>query len=124
MVGKVSVNGKRVYISGPMSDDPATYHAHQFIDAHMLVKASGAREVYDPAVCWLYYDGGERTHEDWMRECLSELTKRRIYDAMVDGTYYDVLVSLPGWEKSEGASTERTVAEACGIECVNLEDVE
>ena len=36
----------------------------------------------------------------------------------------DLLVSLPGWEKSAGATLERTVAEACGIEVCELAEAE
>ena len=116
-----SIKGKRVFLSGRMSDDPKTFHAHQFIDAHILCNEAGATEVYDPAVEWLKYNGPERTHSDWMLESLSELTIREGFRST---RYWDVLVSLPGWELSEGARTERTVAEACGMEVVELEDID
>lgn len=41
----------------------------------------------------------------------------------LDGTVYDLFVSLPGREESEGAATERAVAEACGIDVRELEEV-
>lgn len=36
------------------------------------------------------------------------------------GAKYDLLVSLPGWEESDGARLERAVAEAIGIPCAEL----
>lgn len=111
-----SVDGKRVFLSGPMSDDPVTFHVHDFVDAHMRMKRAGAHEVYNPAIQWLYEKGPERSHEEYMRVCVNELTSE--YPG------YDLLVSLPGWQHSNGAIAERAIARWCGIECVDLKDVE
>lgn len=116
-----SVSGKVVYLSGPMSDDPDTYHAHDFVDAHMALLRAGAKDVYDPALEWLYF-GEQHPHDWWMRESVNELTKRGSYPN--DGNpKYDMLVSMPGWQGSPGASLERHVAECCGIECHDLSEV-
>lgn len=116
-----SVNGKRCFLSGPMSDDPITYHIHVFVDAHMILNAIGAKNVYNPAVEWVRYHGPDRTHEEWMRECINTLTSSLPDDP--DKRLWDCMVSLPGWEDSEGARTERMVASACGIECYDYSEV-
>lgn len=112
----VDVSGRAVFLSGPMSDDPVTYHSHDFVDAHIALKAKGARRVFDPAVAWLADDSAEEhTHDWWVRRCVNILT--------TNFGGFDLLVSLPGWRESPGATLERTVAEGCGIECVELSEV-
>ena len=109
------VLGKNVFLSGPMSDDEVFFHADMFIKAHALVKAAGAKRIFDPTLEWLKYRGPRRSHEQWMCECIHELiTCNNSYE---EGSVpmYDMLLSLPGWEDSDGASVEREVAKACGI---------
>lgn len=118
-----SVLGKNVFLSGPMSDDTAYFHADDFVKAHAVVKSCGARTVYNPAIQWLQYNDAPRTHEQWMHACVSELTQPKHTMNGDFATFYDVLVSLNGWERSDGATVERTVAEACGIEVCELSDV-
>ena len=116
----IDVKGKRVFLSGPMSDDPDTYHLHDFADAHMALKKAGVREVYDPAIEWLGEEGPVRTHEEYMRECINALTSE---DWDTGKGYYDMLVSIPGWHLSEGAKHERLVAAWSGIPCYELHEV-
>lgn len=113
---------KRVFLSGAMSSHPS-YNVGLFAEAHLFCKRAGASYVYNPAVECMQADLSDlnKPHTYWMRKCLSELCREDPYDYK---PYYDVLVSLPDWEHSEGARTERMVAEACGIKCVELEDVE
>lgn len=113
------VEGRNVFLSGPMSDDAETHHVHDFVDAHVRMKRLGAAAVYNPAVHWLYETGPERSHEEYMRECIAALTVEEII-----GRRYDLLVSLPGWQHSNGAIAERAIAKWCGIECCDLGDVE
>lgn len=54
----------------------------------------------------------------------SNVSQKQESPAFRHGERQDVLVSLPGWENSEGARLERLVAEACGIETCNLSEVE
>lgn len=107
------VKGKKVFLSGPMSGLPH-YNVAAFAEAHAVMVEHGAFNVYDPAIAYLQ-SCETHTHEYWMRECIRELTS--------DYPYYDVLVSLPGWQDSEGAKTERMVAMACGIKCVDLSEI-
>ena len=117
----IDVKGKRVYISGPMSDDLDTYHAHDFVDAHIALKKAGAVDIYDPAVAWLQDYDPVRPHEEYMRERFFELTSSN-WDA-ANKAIYDMVVMLPGWQLSEGAKHERLVAGWCGIPCYELKDV-
>lgn len=119
----IDVKGKKVFLSGPMSNDPETYHAHDFIDAHIKLNAMEALFVYDPAIEWLTRDVDEcdKPHDYWMRRCLTELTKPDFSSWYKPR--YDLFISLPGWKGSAGATTERHVAGACGIPCVDWDEV-
>jgi len=119
----MNLEGKNVFLSGGMSGYDH-YNVEAFANAHAIVRELGAKCVYDPAFAWLMQpaaDDAKLTHEDYMRKCLHELT--RVAYCQSDGAFYDLLVSLPHWGKSEGAVTERSVAEACGIECVDLDEL-
>lgn len=115
-----SVKGRRVFLSGPMTGI-ANYNVEAFATAHAIVKECGAVSVYNPAIEYLRNNFENMTHEQCMRECLRTLTKPSlIHD---DEPFYDLMVQLPEWENSEGALTEFAVAQACGIECVELWEV-
>lgn len=117
------VKGKVVFLSGPMSDDPEKYHVHEFVDAQLALYRAGAKEVYNPALEWIWQACEEHSHAYWMRVSIQELTQRSGYVADDEPARFDLLVCMPGWNRSEGARTERMVAEACGIECVELSEV-
>lgn len=110
----VSIRGRHVFLSGPMSGI-SHYNVAAFADAHATVIEHGATHVYNPANEYLVRGRNDMGHEYWMRKCLQAL--------IGDVPHYDVLVSLPGWEDSEGARTEREVAQACGIKCVDLSEI-
>ena len=117
------IEGKRVFLSGPMSGIEH-YNIAEFAKAHAAVHELGASEVYNPAFAWLNTPlerARDIPHERWMLKCVYELT-RPAYGAK-EGPYYDLLVSLPGWKRSDGAAWERATAEQCGIVCVDLDDV-
>lgn len=119
----IDVRGKRVFLSGPMT---GRYHNNvaAFAVAHARLKEAGAEWVFDPAVAYLRETAEEserHDHDEYMRFCINELT-RPTY-GYKDGNEYKLLVSLPGWDGSEGATIERAVAEACGIEVCDLEEV-
>lgn len=111
--------GKSVYLSGPMSALP-DLNRDGFARAEQRVRELGARLVFNPCEWWR--QGGELpdwTHAQAIRADLNMLTMS------VDGTKpaFDVIVALPGYRNSLGASLEVAVAEACGIELVRYSDL-
>ena len=125
------VKGRTVFLSGPMSG-LSNYNVGAFADAHAILLKMGAYKVFDPAVEYLTdteSQDGNKTHAYWLRKCIHELTEPMGNVGMLFGgkpatvSKYSLLVSLPGWEDSEGARTERTVAEACGMKVADLADV-
>lgn len=115
---KVPLVGSNVFLSGPMTGYEDCNIAG-FTKAHLLVRRLRAADVFDQAQEWLSKSEAEanaRSHEDYMLECLHELTRRD-----EDGNaYYDAVIQLPGWEESEGARMEESVAKACGIPVIDL----
>lgn len=124
----IDLSGKRVFLSGPMTNQ-RLYNVSEFAEAHARLKQAGARYVYNPALGYLCQKpevAAIKAHEDYMTDCIHELTERKKRTQGWEDVIprkYDLLVSLPGWEKSDGATKERVVAEACGIDCADLEEV-
>lgn len=117
------LHGKAVFISGPMTGI-VHYNAPAFAEAHALCREAGAEQVFDPAYRWLmerpYGEGApEKTHEDYMRECINELTRERFGR----GPAYDVLLQLGGWRDSDGACCEYMVATRIGVTPLELSEL-
>lgn len=113
--------GKRVFISGPMTGMP-DWNRAAFADAECMLRKAGAREVYNPAADSPLGEDSH-THEHWMLRTLHHLTML-VYCYSDDGNntpHWDMLLLLPGWEDSRGARVERDVAAACGIELVYVD---
>lgn len=110
------IKGKRVYLSGPMSGIP-DYNAPAFAEAAQACLDAGAEMVFNPATAWGH---ANRAPYWYMREDLHRLT---ISDTTGERALFDVIVMLPGWYSSEGATLEYQVARACGIALVNLQEV-
>ena len=108
------VKGRRVYLSGPMTGIEGWNRA-AFDDAEKRLRELGAQEPYNPANLIESFES--LSHAACMYHSLVEL----LYPT--PWYWYDLLVSLPGWEKSAGARLEREVATACGIEVCNLDEV-
>lgn len=109
----ISLDYKDVYLSGPMTGIE-DYNIPEFAAAHAKILATHPQvgSIYDPGQEAL----GKKLrgkHSYWIARSISALTS---------GAYM-CLISLPGWDKSEGAVLERTVAEACDIACYELEEV-
>ena len=117
----MKIRGKRVFLSGPMTGFE-NHNVAAFAEAHALLKIAGAKYVYNPAIAYLNCESMymKRSHGFFMRRCLHELTSVGLGD---ERPIYDFLVSLPGWQDSLGARTERTVAESCEIPCFELGEV-
>ena len=112
----VGLKGKRVYISGPMSGLPAM-NRPAFRRAAEELEALGAYP-FDPANAWEHDD---KPYEWCMLHDLRMLTQ--ISDYVRGVPFFDLLVLLPGFESSQGALIELSVARACGIDCRLAEDV-
>lgn len=132
ILGREAMNkpleGMRAFLSGPMSGIDGN-NVIVFIEAHRRLRELGARYVYNPALEWVNeFSKGmpEMGHGYYMRRCVNELTKPWVesFDSNEVRSFYDVLVQLEGWEESDGARTEKLVAEACGIRCVRLSDLD
>ncbi len=124
----IDLKGKRVFISGPMSG-LTRHNVAAFAEAHADLREAGAGEIFDPAIAYLleYGERAERKdHADYLADCLHELTRRRHFGLTFQEyapMKYDLLVSLPGWEESDGARFERETAQACNIPVYDLEEV-
>lgn len=115
----IDITGKRVYLSGPMTGIE-DYNRAAFDRAALDVMDAGAYEVYDPSEHIDEY--AQLSHERCMALSLRELIAERPWVDEVE-PYYDLLVSLPGWQDSAGARLEREVAEAIGMEVHDLGEV-
>ncbi len=117
---KVHVKGCNVYLSGPMTGIE-DWNRTAFDKAEELL-------VCEPFnVVWIY---NPADHIDEFKGLSHEMAIWRSIHSLVGigstkplAPYYDLLVSLPGWEKSAGATLEREVAIACGIEVCELAEV-
>lgn len=107
------LKSRRVFISGPMSGIEH-YNAQAFAEAHAICREQGSWSVFDPSWEWMRETGEENTHEYYMRRCINVLT---------NGTF-DTMLQLDGWYQSEGCNVEFAVAQACGIEVVELDELE
>lgn len=108
------ISGKRVYLSGPMSELP-DFNEPAFAAAKRACVDAGCEVCFNPATAWGHHD---RPRAWYMSHDLHHLTA-------MDGErpYFDALVLLPGWYASEGAQIEYQVARECGIALVNLQEV-
>lgn len=123
----MEVKDKTVYLSGPMPaidlpmSDIDLSNTLAFIEAHAALNRMGATHVYDPVVQWL--STGVESREDCMALCLKKLTDCWPIDDGI-ARNVDLMVQLPGWDKSEVARLEAAVADACGIKRVELRELE
>ena len=115
----IDIKGKRIYLSGPMTGIE-DHNRPEFDGAVLDLLGAGADEVYDPAEHIDEY--ASLSHERCMALSLRELVAERAWVAEIE-PYYDMLVSLPGWQDSAGARLEREVAEAIGMEVHDLGEV-
>lgn len=124
----MDLSGKYVFLSGPISDQPDDAVDLFCTAHHRLRKLAYAEYVFNPALRHLIKQQRKLMamgHEDWMADCLHELTSREARDQIwhdITPMKYDLLVQLPGWEKSDGAKAEAYVAEMCGIPIVSIEE--
>ena len=98
-----SVEGKVVYLSGPMSAfAEADYNKENFDRVKRCCVGRGARLVISPADIACKVAGGVMTQQEAMSYDLRNLLSS------------EVVVMLLGWQKSAGARVEHDVAELTG----------
>lgn len=116
----IDVKGKNVYLSGPMTGIDR-FNVEAFAAAHAELKMFGVGYVFNPAIRYLVMGAdklAEMEHEDFMLDTIHELTMRERRSQEWVRTLprkYDMVLTLPGWQKSPGAKAEVYAARACGI---------
>jgi hypothetical protein len=97
---------RRAYIAGPMSGLPQ-HNYPAFLSAEATVAAAGFVPI-NPAKNGLPADAPWERH---MRRDIGLLVT------------CDVIVMLPGWSQSRGATLENKIARTLGMKVIDLEDV-
>lgn len=96
---------KTIYLSGPITGLPQNNYK-DFALAQERIEALG-HKVLNPHEFFEQKDVRDWTHNDFMRVCIAEMMKA------------DLVVTLPGWEKSIGATIEVQIARLMYIEVTN-----
>ena len=106
---------RNVYLSGPITGVKGYRCPFIFVEK-VLSKVSDGM-VFNPAT----EIPSDSPYEAAMATCLQALSLR-VRDGEDEPYYpmYGVMILLPGWTKSKGAQIENRVAEACGIEVVDM----
>jgi len=109
------LKGRNVYLSGPITGVKGYRCPFVFMEK-VLHKVSDGM-VFNPAT----EIPSDSPYEAAMATCLQALSLR-VRDGEDEPYYpmYEVMILLPGWTKSKGAQIENRVAEACGIEVVDM----
>ena len=109
------LKGRNVYLSGPITGVKGYRCPFVFMEK-VLHKVSDGM-VFNPAI----EIPSDSPYEAAMATCLQALSLR-VRDGEDEPYYpmYEVMILLPGWTKSKGAQIENRVAEACGIEVVDM----
>ena len=114
--------GRRVFISGPMTGLP-DWNRAEFDRAERELLELGADKVFNPAIMAPRDGEPVLSHERYMARTLNVLT-RIDYASDPSRPYYDCVAMLDGWWASDGARLERAVAEAIGIDVVEWDEPE
>lgn len=99
------IQGKSVFLSGPITGVDG--YKNKFADAAEVIETLGASSIFNPAA--KIPDSTER--EEAMRICTSEIITS------------DCVITLPGWQDSEGACFEYAASEICGIPHYELKEL-
>lgn len=106
---------RNVYLSGPITGVKGYKYPFIFMEK-VLHKVSDGM-VFNPAT----EIPSDSPYEAAMATCLQALSLRvRDGEDEPYSPMYDVMILLPGWVKSQGAQIENRVAEACGIEVIDM----
>jgi nucleoside 2-deoxyribosyltransferase len=98
----------KIYISGRISGQP-NLNRGAFNDAAAAIINEGHQPINPHDICAGITAENEREHwRKCMRRCLAELVN------------CDIMVTLDGWEKSEGATLEVRIAQIIGMRVIPL----
>lgn len=109
------LKGRNVYLSGPITGVKG--YKYPFVFMEKVLSSVGDGMIFNPAT----EIPSDSPYEAAMATCLQALSLR-VRDGEDEPYYpmYEVMILLPGWTKSKGAQIENRVAEACGIEVVDM----
>lgn len=99
------IQGKSVFLSGPIAGVDG--YKSKFADAAEVIETLGASSIFNPAA--EIPDSTER--EEAMRICTEKIITS------------DCVITLPGWQDSEGACFECVASEICGIPHYELKEL-
>lgn len=106
---------RNVYLSGPITGVKGYKYPFIFMEKVLHKVSDGT--VFNPAT----EIPSDSPYEAAMATCLQALSLR-VRNGEDEPYYpmYGAMILLPGWTKSQGAQIENRVAEACGIEVVDM----
>jgi hypothetical protein len=113
----------RVYIAGPMESAGGNYNFPLFDYVAYKLRKTGC-EVFSPADYARQTLGSLETIQKMDKQALKQARKAMLKHEIIwiiDNA--DVIFLLPGWERSTGATAERAVALAIGIEVREAPDI-
>ena len=115
----INLKDKRIYLSGKITGRARAEVEAEFAEAKRIVARAGAYSAFNPI------EEIEPTvsHRLAMRFCLRQLARSKVIKGNDAEPYYDYLVTIPGWEQSQGATMEVAAAKAFGIRVITLDDV-
>lgn len=110
------MNGLRIYLAGPMESAGGNWNMPLFDFVAKKLRAEGA-EVFSPAEHLREAHGDLEGVLKLDKESRKVARRQALRDEIlwvIDNA--QMVLLLPGWERSPGASAERAVALACGID--------
>lgn len=103
----MSGSGQRIYLSGPISDNPN--FRRMFREAKSILESQGYTDIVNPAeLCEVIPNNYD--YDRIMDLCMEMLAES------------DVLILLPGWRKSHGCGREYGFAQANDLIIMEFED--
>lgn len=111
-----------VYLAGPMRG-LANFNKPAFMAGADALRAKGFR-VFNPVEETIrIYGEGVYESNPAGDEAATPIDPRKVFfnDIAFICLYADAVVLLPGWEKSKGATAEKSIADALGLAVLDLD---
>ena len=99
---------RRIYLSGPISNDPN--YRRNFRSAQEILENMGHKDIVNPAELCKVVNAESFDYEQIMNICLNLLEN------------CDTILFLPGWKESHGCGREWGVGRANGFAMMEFED--